>query len=164
MKKVIPLLLSVSMCLQNLQAQKIFQKVDLQGNPGAITSIAQDRLGYIWIAFRIKGLARYDGSKFITYTHNDKDTNSISGVPLEAIAADSSGNIWIGTLGNGMDRFDPATNIFKHFRHNAKDPGSISHDSVNAILQDHLGNIWVGTNRGLDRYDRKNAKIYSLLT
>ena len=55
MKKVIPLLLSVSMCLQNLHAQKLFQKVDLGKNIGAISGIAQDAQGYIWMTTETEG-------------------------------------------------------------------------------------------------------------
>ncbi|HYK46837.1 MAG TPA: two-component regulator propeller domain-containing protein [Parafilimonas sp.] len=153
------LLISISTFSENLCAQKIFHKIDLGDNAGGITGIIQDRLGYIWFAAQGKGLIKYDGSRFIAYTHNENDTNSIAGILLEALALDSSGNIWIGTNGNGMDMLDPSTSIFRHFRHRANDPGSISHDTVDAILEDHLGNLWIGTVRGLDRYDRNTGKF-----
>ena len=159
MKKIIPLLLSVSICLQNLHAQKLFQKVDLQGNAGVIGGIAQDKLGYIWIALDTRGLLKYDGNRFIVYTHNDKDSNSLSSTNLETLITDSSGNVWIATKGAGLDMFEPSTNTFKHFRHNINNPGSLSDDTVGALLQDHYGNIWVGTSHGLDRYDIQSGKF-----
>jgi ligand-binding sensor domain-containing protein len=153
------LLIFISICPEHLCAQKIFHKIDLGDNAGVINGIIQDHLGYIWLTSGGKGLVKYDGSRFIAYTHNEKDTNSISSTLVETLALDSSGNIWVGTNGTGMDMFDPSTNIFKHFRHHANDPGSISHDTVDAILEDHLGNLWVGTVRGLDRYDRNTGKF-----
>lgn len=144
---------------KNLQAQKVFQQIDLGGNIGRIGGIAQDKLGYIWIVAYGKGLLKYDGSKVIVYAHNDKDSNSISTANLETVTIDPSGNIWIATEGYGMDMFNPSTNVFKHFKHHANDPNSISHDTINAILPDKLGNVWIGTSYGLDYFDTKTGKF-----
>ena len=110
------------------------------------------------------GLLMYDGSKVMAYLHNDKDPNSITNAKLETLAIDNAGNIWIGTLGGGMEKFDPASNTFIHFLHKKNDPGSLSSDTVTAILQDHLGNLWVGTSVGLDRYDNKTGKFIHYFT
>ena len=67
--------------------------------------------------------------------------------------------IWIGFTGSGLDRFDPTTGTFTHFRHQANDTGSIASDIVSALLIDHLGNFWVGTNGGLDLFDRKTGRF-----
>src|ERR1700749_3867937 len=141
MRKYIPALLFIltSTLTGHLCAQAIFNKIDLGENTGGMTGIVQDRLGYIWFTAQGKGLVKYDGAKFTPYTHNDKDSNSISGTRVETLTVDSSGNVWIGTNGDGMDMFDRSTNVFKHFRYHANDPGSISHDTVDAILEDHLG-------------------------
>ena len=99
----------------------------------------------------------------MAYLHNDKDPNSITNAKLETLTIDNAGNIWIGTLGGGMEKFDPAGNTFTHFLHKKNDPGSLSSDTVTAILQDHLGNLWVGTSVGLDRYDNKTGKFIHYL-
>ena len=75
---------------------------NVDGNTvGGILGITQDREGYIWFITKYKGLYRYDGSQFVNYVHNDKDSNSISGAQLETIAVDSNDIIWIGTLTSG---------------------------------------------------------------
>ncbi len=160
MRKAI-LLLTIQLVVSTFSSgQKVFYKIDFGGNAASgISCIQQDQLGYIWLTALGKGLLKYDGSKFISYTHNDKDTNSISNAKLETLFIDSSGILWIGTLGGGMDEFDPAANIFRHFRHHPNDAKSLSNDSVHAILRDHLGNLWIGTARGLDRYDNKTGKF-----
>jgi signal transduction histidine kinase/ligand-binding sensor domain-containing protein len=58
----------------------------------------------------------------------------------------------------GLDRFDPATGVFKHFRHDPNDPESLS-GGVNPVLRDSKGRLWVGTGNGLGRLDEKTAKF-----
>ena len=58
-----------------------------------------------------------------------------------------------------MDRLDPVTGKFTHFRHDLKDSTSLSHDFVRAILEDRAGNLWIGTHGGLDRFDPKTEKF-----
>ena len=64
--------------------------------------------------------------------------------------------IWIG--GNGLDEYNPATGIFKHYRHVQNDSGSLG-GFVNVVLKDHQGRLWVGTSTGLDRLDEKTGKF-----
>ena len=121
-----------------------------------VTGICQDLNGYMWFATK-KGLCRYDGYQIITYKHNPLDPNSLASDILETICVDSTGIVWIGTDGAGIDRFDPSTGLFKHFRHNPKDQGSLSADWVTVVMLDHEGILWVGTGLGLDRYDEKSG-------
>lgn len=104
-------------------------------------------------------IVRYDGTLMTTYPCDPKNPNSLGGRYPECIAADSAGNIWIGFTGTGLDRFDPGTNTFTHFRHQASDRGSLANDTVSALLVDHLGNLWVGNNGGLDLLNPKTGKF-----
>ncbi len=148
--------------------QKIFNRIQIPGlDPAAasgITGIAQDHQGNIWIVAKGIGLYKYDGSQVITYIHDLKDSNSITGAPLETIAIDADNNVWVGTLGGGMDKFDPLTNKFSHFRHRANDRGSLANDTVTAILQDRSGKLWIGTSSGIDITIREIKNSYTMLT
>jgi len=130
--------------------------------PGRINCIARDREGVTWLSDQSnKCIIRYDGTHMKRYLNDPKDSNSLGndGYP-ECIAADSSGIIWIGFYnGGGLDRFDPATGNFTHYRHKANDPRSLVSDTVAALLADHLGNIWVGTSEGLDLLDKKTGEF-----
>ena len=66
---------------------------------------------------------------------------------IYAIFEDSSGNIWLGTKGNGLVRmsFTGGKRTFRHFRHDPGDKTSLSSDNVYSIAQDLSGRIWVGT-------------------
>ncbi len=59
----------------------------------------------------------------------------------------------------GLDQYNPATGIFKHYRHVQNDSGSLSIGIVTVILRDHQGILWVGTHNGLDRLDEKTGKF-----
>ena len=123
-----------------------------------VTGITQDVTGYMWFATK-KGLYRYDGYVMTSYKNNPLNPNSLVNNYLESICADSSGLIWIGTFGAGLERFDPLTGIFTHFHHELKDPASLSNDIVTQVLQDHQGILWVGTHGGLDRFDSRTGKF-----
>ena len=122
---------------------------------GKINCIMQDRDGAMWFSDQTnRCITRYDGNSMTRYQNNTKDTNSLGGPYPECIAVDSNGILWIGFWGYGMDRFDPATNTFTHYRFDAKNPNGLANDTVSNILIDHLNNVWIGTNQGLQLLDR----------
>jgi ligand-binding sensor domain-containing protein len=65
---------------------------------------------------------------------------------------DKAGNIWFGSNGEGVYRYDGKT--FTHFT--VKD--GLDNNIVYSILADKAGNIWVGTKTGLNRYDPSTAR------
>ncbi|MBR3291680.1 MAG: response regulator [Bacteroidales bacterium] len=60
---------------------------------------------------------------------------------------DSGGDIWVGTIANGLLRHDYRRNVSEPI------PGAPCED-ICAIQEDRQGNIWVSTMYGLGRYDR----------
>ena len=126
---------------------------------GTITDLKQDRNGYLWFSTAFKGLQRYDGVNLRSYLHDPDNPNSLSNNRVPCFSIDSSGIIWAATYGGGLDEFDPANNIFTHFRHNPADNSSLANDTVFGILRDHGGNLWVGTYGGLDLLHEKTGKF-----
>ena len=88
----------------------------------AFTSIAQDKYGVIWFTRYLQGLQRFDGSQLKTYLHDPYNTNSVAANWIECMSIDENNIFWLGTWGKGLDRFDPSTNTFTHFRHDHKNP------------------------------------------
>ena len=123
-----------------------------------VAGITQDVNGYMWYATQ-KGLYRYDGYHMTTYKSNPINPNSLMSNNLVSVLADSNGIIWIGSGGRGLDRLDPVTGIFTHFRHDSNDPASLSNDLVTVILKDKQENLWIGTYGGLDQFDPKTNKF-----
>ncbi|HEX9116820.1 MAG TPA: triple tyrosine motif-containing protein, partial [Anaerolineae bacterium] len=71
-----------------------------------------------------------------------------------ALYEDRGGRLWIGTNG-GLDRFDPQTGGFVHYRHDPANRSSLGSGKVRAILEDRAGNLWIGLLEpgSLDRLD-----------
>lgn len=72
---------------------------------------------------------------------------------VSAIVKDGAGQLWFGTNGNGVVRFDPAAGRFTTFAHDASNPRSLNHNRVAALRVDRGGNLWVGTDFGLSRWE-----------
>ena len=107
-------------------------------------AIAQDSLGFLWIA-TFTHLYRYDGYSFRVFKNDPQDPGSISENWIFALYEDKDKELWIGTAGGGLVRYNRNSETFKAFRHDEEDPGSLSYNSVRAVYQDKDGILWVGT-------------------
>jgi two-component sensor histidine kinase/ligand-binding sensor domain-containing protein len=121
-------------------------------------SIIQDQEGFIWIGGE-NGLWRYSGSEFKHYYHKVKDSNSLAYDFVWALFEDSKGNIWAGTYGGGLSKFNPKLNQFTNYIHNKNDDNTISDNKIRGIAEDSNGNIWIGTNKGLNKLNPNSGKF-----
>ena len=125
---------------------------------GKINCVIQDKFGFTWLSDQSnRCIIRFDGSRMTRFQYDPKNPNSLGGYYPECLAADSAGNIWIGFYGMGLDKFDPVSNTFTHYRHQKNDAASLTDDFVAALRIDHLGNLWVGNYGGLDLLDQKTG-------
>lgn len=131
----------------------------IAGKPiGKIRNMTQDPYGYMWFSGEgERCIYRYDGNRIIAFKHDITNPNSLGGTGINSIFADDTGLIWIG-MGEGLDQYNPATGIFKHYRNLPTDSGSLA-GGVTPVLKDRQGRLWVGTDRGLDRLDEKTGKF-----
>jgi signal transduction histidine kinase/ligand-binding sensor domain-containing protein len=128
---------------------------------GGVRNMSQDPYGYMWFAAAgAKCIYRYDGSRYMVFRHDDANPNSLGGVNIYFVFADNKGLIWIG-MTEGLDQYNPATGIFKHYRHNPRDSNSLGGSpGIAPVLKDRQGRIWIGTDHdGLDRLDEKSGKF-----
>ena len=68
---------------------------------------------------------------------------------------DKEGNVWIGTVSNGLLRYNPQTNQMNRI-------AGLSCSDVGAIEEDQQGNLWISTMKGLNRLDAKTGSITAL--
>ncbi len=120
---------------------------------GTIVEMCQDDNGFIWLASNSNGLYKYDGTELTSFTADESNPNTIVSNRMECITTGISGNIWIGSFENGLDRFDPGTETFTHYQHINADYSTICSDSIRAIIESRDGIIWIGTTKGLDSFD-----------
>ncbi len=65
------------------------------------------------------------------------------------------GQLWIGTEGGGINRFDPETGKFKSYT----TQDGLPNDVVYSILEDETGNLWISTNFGLAKFNPQNEEF-----
>ena len=114
----------------------------LDGMPGRIDAMVQDRHHALWLAAQSSGLWRYDGGELFHFTSQD-------GLPhtyVTCLLEDPTGLLWIGTHG-GVCRYDGYT--FTSF---TSEDGLVN-AKVLALLIDRCGHLWIGTEGGVSRYD-----------
>ena len=69
-----------------------------------------------------------------------------------ALYEDQQGDIWIGTVGNGLLHYSPSNGKIQPM------PGTACTD-ISGIEEDTQGNLWVSTLYGLSRYDRTTNRF-----
>jgi signal transduction histidine kinase/ligand-binding sensor domain-containing protein/DNA-binding response OmpR family regulator len=105
--------------------------------------IYQDSRGFLWIA--ASALHKYDGYKITVYKHDPEDPTSLSNNDIWHIAEDTTGALWIGTYGGGLNRFDRETETFSRWQHDSSNSKSIASDYIICLLVDDAGVLWLGT-------------------
>ena len=112
----------------------------------SVTSIAQDSLGYLWLATQ-DGLNKYDGKTFKLFNKQFEDVTKSTYSKLGKTYVDRSNNLWIITNSGHLEKFDSSIQKFK----------SISRvKDVSNIFQDSKGDIYIGTyGKGLYRIESK---------
>ena len=71
-----------------------------------------------------------------------------------ALLEDSAGIIWMGTIGNGLIKYNPATGEIIPVR-------DLSCNDISDLLEDNTGQVWISTQYGLIRYDRTIDQYFS---
>lgn len=114
-----------------------------------VTSIYQDRLGYIWFGTR-NGLNKFNGNSFEIYWHHADDPHSISNNVISCITEDAEGNLWIGTE-NGVNKLDRNKNEFQRYYVDPQANNSIR-NRITSLCTDRQGTVWIGSASGLFAY------------
>jgi ligand-binding sensor domain-containing protein len=115
----------------------------------AVRSIFEAKNGTIWAGNNGDGLFRYDGKDFINFSreknlHNPDFEKYPIGKPgfmsrIWAITEDNYENLWVGTIDNGVWRYDGKTVT----NYTTKDGLGI--DEIWTIYKDKNGKLWFGT-------------------
>ena len=76
-----------------------------------------------------------------------------------SIMEDFAGNIWLGTKGLGLLRFDPKNKRIKVFKYDSGNTNSLTSNDITNIRQDRDGLIWIGTTNGLNCLDPESGQF-----
>ncbi|MBN2698311.1 MAG: hypothetical protein JXR52_05750 [Bacteroidales bacterium] len=112
-----------------------------------IKDIDIDIHGNIWMGTGY-GISMFNGSDWSRYYQD---------ITILSVAADPSGNIWFGTYGKGVYRYDGSAWI-----HYDNLNSGLVYPSVYAICVDQSGKVWFGTyDKGISVFDGENWTSYS---
>ena len=112
--------------------------------------VVQDKVGFMWFGTQY-GLNRYDGYKSKVFKHEPGRPDSLSCVYVRNLLVDHAGTLWVG-CDRFLDRFDPATETFKHYRIYPEISKELP-TPIESIHEDHKGVLWLATAKGLYRFD-----------
>ncbi len=117
--------------------------------------LVQDKVGFIWFGTQY-GLNRYDGYKSKVFKHEPDRPDSLSCVYVRSLLVDHAGTLWVG-CDRFLDRFDPATETFKHYRIYTEISDELP-TPIERIREDHNGVLWLATEKGLYRFDPTSGR------
>ena len=124
--------------------------VSMYGPHSITRNMLQDRNGLYWFA-TWQGIIRYDGITFTNMTLKE----GLGHFRVFSILEDRAGNLWFGTLGGGLYRYNPSALLStgtKPFTYFTMADG-LAGNTIMSMLEDHFGNIWFGTDRGVSCYN-----------
>lgn len=118
--------------------------LDDKSKTGYIFDILKQGDKYIW-AISKESIYRLDIEKDVLENINCQG-NPLVG--LFTFCLDDSGNLWIGTIGNGLIQFNTSSHICKNIE-------KVLNSNISSIysISYNDGNIWLGTDNGLYRYN-----------
>jgi signal transduction histidine kinase/streptogramin lyase len=125
-----------------------------------VYAIYEDESESVWIGTNGGGLNKviFSASRprkivgFKHFRHKPEDPSTLSSDRIRCIIEDHAGYLWIGTFDNGVNRFDPRTEIFIQYTYDPDSAHSLSNDTVQALYEDSQKILWVATRNGLNRF------------
>lgn len=133
------------LCALDLRTRS-FRRVLGSARNGAITGLAEDRLGRLWVGTR-NGLLLVDRR---TGESREIPLGSTRSPMVTAVTQTRDRSIWVGTYTDGLYQLaeENPTSVLRHYRHDPNDRTSLSDDRVWSLLHDADGILWVGTEVG----------------
>jgi diguanylate cyclase (GGDEF)-like protein/PAS domain S-box-containing protein len=146
----------------NGQADRIRNSSAVPGSlpDNHVNRLYVDRSGLLWVGGTVNGVAIADpnGTPF-RYVMDSSQNRNQMGNSIRAIAEATAGRLWIGTDGDGLKRYDPATDTFEYFdglfpaaRPNPRDLYA-AQTYIFAIAHATGDDLWVATNHGAFQFD-----------
>lgn len=119
----------------------------------SINCMYKDPDGIIWLGSFKQGVSYFHESIVRFPLYRGTDVNSF--------VEDDQRNLWLGTNGSGLIRWNRSDGTYKSFRHDVNDPTSLSSDVVVSMTTGLDKSLWIGTYfGGLNRFDGKKFHHY----
>ncbi|WP_291130844.1 two-component regulator propeller domain-containing protein, partial [Dysgonomonas sp. UBA7698] len=103
------------------------------------------------------GLNAFDGKSFKKFQLNETNPNSLSSKSVYSLTEDNDHNLWIATLGGGIDQLNPARDTFTH--HNMSNSKNLLSNYIVSMFVDTQKNIFLSTDRGICVLDESKKEV-----
>lgn len=134
-------------------------------NPGQdykkINVVFIDSRDTLWLGTE-SGLERFDSAtgKSTRFHHNPLVLGSLSSDQVYSIYEDRESNLWVGTWGGGVNKYNRGQDKFGYYRYDPERPNGLSDGGVFGLYADESGQVWVGVNgNGLDYLDPASGQV-----
>ena len=145
---IFPLFFSLSLYAQE-RPNFSFSPADLNKrlSQKTIKQIYQDSTGYMWVVTQ-EGLSRYDGYQLLSFTHNPRESDSLSSDNVSAVLEDHNKRLWVATDGGGLNLFNSANQTFSVWQEADNSSARPSSNRQESLYVDSQNFIWLGYRDG----------------
>ncbi len=121
-----------------------------------VFQIKEDKQNRLWLS-AASGLGVYNKltREYKRYFSDSKDGFTNSPSVLYSIDIENDSTIWLGTLGDGLIKFNPLREKFSIY----SDKLGLPNNTIYGILRDRKNNLWLSTNLGVSKFCASTAKI-----
>ncbi|MGZ5134435.1 MAG: ligand-binding sensor domain-containing protein, partial [Flavitalea sp.] len=127
-----------------LHAQDLYNFIRYPAESGIISnqinSAVQDETGYMWLG-STNGLQRFDGIRFKTFRHDEKNAVSLPSNPVWQLLIDKKKNLWLLMADGKVGIFDTRNFTFKEIVTKFKSPPS-PNTALKRLSTDEEGNLF----------------------
>jgi len=127
----------------------------------SVTAIFKDKKGKLWVG-TTSGLFNYNSVsnhfEEFQFSRGSSKWNFFENICVRSIVEDKSGNLIIGTEGNGLyvvSLYSSSATIQNYTTDNSE----IGHNIVQSLIIDRSENLWIGTLQGISKTDLKKKKF-----
>jgi len=151
-----------------------FVPVPLPAAPGMVDrraprqpeSLLEDSAGRIWVGTNRTGTfvleADGSGARAVVETQVPRGVAPLSAMRVMAMAEAVPGEMWIGTLGQGIVVVDIASGRTHRIRHRSDMAASLIDNAVRGLYRDRSGLLWVATHGGVSRVDPRMTAVLTI--
>jgi len=118
-------------------------------NGNNITTVFIDSKGFIWVGTHTSGLTKISGESFT-------NIDAIGNYTPTSITESKDGTILVGCDGHGLYIIKNDSVI-----NNLTEEDGLLSEFISFVAVDNKDEIWIGTNKGLNKFNKTDNRIYS---
>ena len=123
-----------------------------------VTSIIQDKKGFIWFGTR-GGLHRFDGYEMKLLKNDFNKANNLLSQSVEVLQNGLRNNLWIGTKSGGLSSYDLGTGQITNYTPEAGASTGFNADYILSLLDTEGDRLLIGTWKGFAALDKKTGQF-----